>query len=58
MYEEETSRLLSETENLMVWRNKEDQGYLYHLELGHLTLHLMSEEWEELVGLILSATSE
>lgn len=58
MYDEETSEVLSETENLLMWRSKEDQGYLYHLELGHVSLHLMSEEWEELVGLILSATSE
>ena len=58
MKDEEVSELLSETENLLAWRSKEEQGYLYHLELGHLSLHLMSEEWEELLELILSATTE
>lgn len=55
MKEEDMSEILAETENLMAWRSKEEVGYLYHLELGHVTLHLMSEEWEELVGLILNA---
>ena len=58
MNDEDASELLSETENLLIWRSKEEKGYLYHLELGHLSLHLMSEEWEELQELILSAKTD
>ena len=58
MKDDEVSELLSETENLLIWRSKEDQGYLYHLELGHLSLHFMSEEWEEFLELILGASTD
>ena len=44
--------ILSETENFAVWRSQEDNGYLYHVELGSITLHLAAEEWEELIVLI------
>ena len=44
--------ILAETENFVIWRNKEDAGYLYHVELGGITLHLTSEEWEELAVLV------
>jgi hypothetical protein len=47
--------LLAETENYAVWRNDEDDDMIYHLELGGLTLHFTSEEWDELVSLIRSA---
>ena len=48
---------LAETDNLIVWRSKEESGYVYHLELGpSFSLHLMSDEWEELVILIQDAT--
>ena len=40
--------ILSETENFAVWRTQEEDGYLYHLELGSITLHLAADEWEEL----------
>jgi len=42
---------ISETENFAIWRSEEDEGYIYHLELGGVTLHIQSEEWEELVTL-------
>jgi hypothetical protein len=47
--------VLAETETFAVWRSQEDGGVLYHVELGGITLHLTSEEWEELVVLIKSA---
>ena len=47
--------ILAETDNFAVWRSKEDDGYLYHVELGGITLHLTSEEWEELALLIKDA---
>ncbi len=43
--------VLAETENFAIWRSQEGDGYTYHLELGGLTLHLESEEWEELAVL-------
>lgn len=49
---------LAETENLIAWRSSEDSGYVYHLEIGpSFSLHLMPEEWEELIILIKSASS-
>lgn len=46
--------MISETENFAVWRSEEDEGFLYHIELGSVTLHLAAEEWEEFVVLIKS----
>ncbi|MCB8942634.1 MAG: hypothetical protein H6658_02545 [Ardenticatenaceae bacterium] len=48
---------LYETENYIVWRSEEEEGTLYHIELGGVTLHLASEEWEELVLLVKGADS-
>jgi hypothetical protein len=48
---------VAETENLLVWRSREDEvGYVYHLEIGNMTIHLMAEEWEELTSLIRAAS--
>lgn len=47
--------VLSETENFAVWRSQEDDGFLYHVELGGISLHLSSEEWDELALLIKGA---
>ncbi len=44
--------VLSETENFAVWRSQEEAGYIYHVELGSITLHLMGEEWQEFLELI------
>ena len=44
----------SETENFAVWRSQEDEGYIYHIELGSITLHLAADEWVEFVELIQS----
>jgi hypothetical protein len=51
--------ILAETEDLAVWRSLEgDDGYIYHLEFGNLTIHLDPEEWEELVVLIREASNK
>jgi hypothetical protein len=53
--ENEDSVVLAETENLIAWRSEDEEvGYVYHLELGSISLHLMSEEWDELITLIKS----
>ncbi len=45
--------IISETENFAIWRSSADDGNLYHVELGSITLHLAADEWEELVVLIM-----
>lgn len=47
--------VLAETDNFAVWRSQEADDFLYHVELGGITLHLTSEEWEEFVLLIKEA---
>jgi hypothetical protein len=46
--------VIAETDNFMVWRGEEDEGFVYHVEMGGITLHLPSEDWEEFVVLIKS----
>ncbi|MDX1663923.1 MAG: hypothetical protein R3272_09025 [Candidatus Promineifilaceae bacterium] len=46
------NEILAETESYFVWRSDEDGEYAYHLELGGVSLHMTSEEWEELVELM------
>ena len=53
---ENDSEILAETDNLIAWRSRDESGFVYHLELGTLSLHLMPEEWNELVLLVESAT--
>ncbi|MCA9961659.1 MAG: hypothetical protein R3E31_28170 [Chloroflexota bacterium] len=50
-YDDET---LAETDNFTVWRSQEEDDFVYHIELGGVSLHLSSEEWEELVVLFKS----
>ena len=57
MNDDQPNEILAETENLLLWRSDEPDDHIYHLELGHLSLHLSSEEWEELLTLILSAAN-
>lgn len=52
MKENTESEILAETENLLAWRNLEDMGYVYHLEFGSFSLHLVPDEWDELLVLI------
>ncbi len=47
----------SEESGFAIWRNEEEDGYMYHVELGSITLHLTSEEWEELVILVREASA-
>jgi hypothetical protein len=47
--------IIAETENFAVWRSQEGDGFAFHVELGGITLHLESDEWEELAILIKSA---
>lgn len=54
----ENDEIIAETENLTIWRSQEDVGFLYHLELGSLSLHLFPDEWEELVSLIMQAATK
>ena len=44
--------MVAETENFAVWRSPDEEGFIYHIELGSITLHLASDEWEELLELI------
>ena len=57
MNDEQESEILAETDNLIAWRSRDETGYVYHLELGTLSLHLMPEEWDELVLLVQSAAA-
>ncbi|MCL4266765.1 MAG: hypothetical protein KJ069_26535 [Anaerolineae bacterium] len=44
--------IISETENFAVWRSPDEDGFLYHIELGSITLHLAADEYEELILLL------
>lgn len=46
------ANLLAETENYMVWTSEDEGEILYHVELGGLTLHMLSEEWNEFLALV------
>ena len=46
---------LSETENFTIFRTRDEDGVIYHVEMGGITLHLVPEEWEEFVILIKGA---
>jgi hypothetical protein len=48
--------VIAETDNYFVWRSEDENGdQVYHVELGGVSLHLVSEEWDELILLIKSA---
>ncbi|HEY1409704.1 MAG TPA: hypothetical protein VF434_12230 [Promineifilum sp.] len=50
--------VLAETDMFAVWRSLEDDdAFVYHVELGGVTMHLSAEEWEELVSLIRHASA-
>ncbi len=50
----ETSTL-SETSNFMIWKADEPDGEeTYHLELGTVTVHFFTEEWQEFLDLVRS----
>jgi hypothetical protein len=47
--------IIAETENFAIWRSQESDGFIYHVEMGGITIHLAPEEWDELVTLVKSA---
>lgn len=54
MDENNQQDILAETENYFAWRSVSEGEYVYHLELGGVSLHMVADEWEELVILIKS----
>lgn len=48
----------AETENYVVYRTEEGDEVTFHVELGTVTLHLLEDEWKELVELIRAVDSE
>ena len=46
------NEIIAETDTYFVWRSDEEGEFVYHLELGGVTLHMTSEEWDELVELM------
>jgi hypothetical protein len=50
---------LAETENFEAYVTDDpDDGEIFHIDLGRLTLHLFREEWHELVDLIKAASKK
>ena len=47
--------ILAQTDNFEVITTETDNDVVFHLDLGRITLHLGSEEWDELVMLIKAA---
>ncbi|HSH02428.1 MAG TPA: hypothetical protein VLL52_07900 [Anaerolineae bacterium] len=45
---------LAQSDNFLVWRSADEEGYTYHLEMGILSLHFTSEDWEEFVDVVQS----
>lgn len=57
MEDQNSTNILAETENMVVWRSKEiEVGFMYHVEFGGVSLHFLPDEWDELVSLILNAS--
>lgn len=55
---DENAEGLAETETFAIWRDREeDNSIVYHVELGGVSLHLTSEEWEEFVILVRAASN-
>lgn len=46
--------IIAETENFVIWTSDEEGDLTYHVELGGITIHIGSEEWDELVTLFKS----
>lgn len=55
MNDEVEMEILAETETFSVLRTEDEDGAVYHVELGGVSLHLDPDEWNELVVLIKSA---
>ena len=46
---------LAETESFIVWTTEDQGEAAFHIELGGVSLHMTSEEWNEFVTLIKAA---
>ncbi|MDT8307408.1 MAG: hypothetical protein RRC07_15865 [Anaerolineae bacterium] len=55
-HDENEDNIIAETESYFVWRSDEEGEFVFHLELGGVTLHMTSEEWDELVELMKGVT--
>ena len=49
------SEVLAETEHFLIFRTDDGEEMMYHVELGPMTLHFMSDEWDELLTLFKEA---
>lgn len=52
------SDIIAQTESFLIWSSNEaEEGdTLFHIELGGITLHMTSEEWDEFVVLMKSVS--
>lgn len=50
--DQDDDNILAETDSYFVWQSEEEGDLVFHLELGGVTLHMTSEEWDELVELM------
>lgn len=49
---QDDDNIIAETDSYFVWQSEEEGDLVFHLELGGVTLHMTSEEWDELVELM------
>lgn len=49
--------VLAQTDNFEIITTEAKDDVIFHLDLGRITLHLASEEWDELVLLVKTANS-
>lgn len=49
---EEFMEIIAETETYTVLRDDQNGEVAYHVQLGGITLHLTTDEWDELVLLV------
>jgi len=50
--------VIAETQGFVVWTSQEEEGLIFHLELGSITLHFADDEWEELSDLFTQARAD
>ena len=51
--EEPVVEVLCEQEEFSVWRAEDPDGEMtYHLELGPITVHFLSDEWDRFVSMM------
>ena len=49
------AEMLAETESYMIYTTDEDGELIYHVNVDNVTLHLIKEEWDELLELFRAA---